>query len=187
MPEITKSNYWEYLQLSDEFGVLKDYLSQKQFMPFFNLKNINDLCKNPNADKKCIENIIARNFDYYLTNFPNDLLCIQFNFLYNIFSNPERNLKNQDMAYKFIVNNGMQEKKYFFTLLETLDVEEMKSEENIIDASIKIKEHFGFSPKNTEKIVLKFKNDLISAEKMIQKLNNEKINSKKKLIKLKKI
>lgn len=174
IPEITKSNYWEYYELSNEFGILKDYLSQEQFQPFFYLNNIINLYTNPNVDKCAIENIIAKNLDHCLTNFPNEIKNIQINSLYNIFNHPEKNLKDQDMAYTFIATVGTQDQKSFFILLETLDAEEMKSEENIIDASIKIKEHCGFSPKNTEKIVLKLKDDLIRADETIQILEEEK-------------
>lgn len=174
IPEITKDNYFDYYQLSNEFGVLKDHLNQQQFLPLFYISNLINSYENQKIDNKNFEMIIAQNLDYYLINFPNDIKSIQFSSLYNIFNHPMKNLKDQDLAYKFIINTETSDKQMFFVLLETLDADEMKSEENKLDACINFKDHFGFSPKNIEKVVLRLEDDFIKAKQTIQNLSKEK-------------
>lgn len=100
IPEINASNFVEYQQLSQEFGMLNDIISSKQKDPLF---NISCLSNNSKCDKSVIETSISRNLDQYLDEkYVDQMYQIPIQSLYNIFYNKERVLHNYSNACRFI-------------------------------------------------------------------------------------
>lgn len=55
-----------------------------------------------NTDKTYIKDFITQNLDFYILNFHHEMYQLKITSLFNIFSHPHRNLRYQDIAYKFI-------------------------------------------------------------------------------------
>ena len=96
--EFNVSNIWEYYLLSNEFGIMKDYISSPQFENLFKISylvlpehvssSITHLTRNFN--KTSIEEQIAKHLNEYLAESSNELFQIPINFLYSIFKHPEK-------------------------------------------------------------------------------------------------
>lgn len=125
IPEIDASNFAEYQQLNQEFGMLTEILSSKQDDPSF---NISCLITNSQCDKHSIETSISRNLDQYLDEkYADQMYQIPIQSLYNIFYNKERILHNYSNAYRFITktllsnNNENNQASDLFLLAYSID------------------------------------------------------------------
>lgn len=165
LPQITLENIWEYYQLSEEFGILREYLSTDQFSPLFNLSYLINLNNVSNFEKICFEKKVAINLDHYLTNYASNMKQIQIDSLCRIFNHQERNLIDHDLAYQFIIDSAVNDgKDEFYTLLQYIDSEKMDSHENRRDSLINTKLHFGFSAQNSEKLFIEIENKMQNLE-----------------------
>lgn len=156
-PEINVDNYFDYLQLSEEFNnILSHYLSSQEFD---NIRNISIL-KNAKTieviDKGIIEEYIAKHLDYYLEFFSSDMSQIPTTTLYNIFHHKNRILCNHERAYQFINDNNS---KNIFILLKTLDASKI-SEESFNESFSKKNKHYGFSPEFSLSFISELKNQM---------------------------
>lgn len=170
IPKITTDNIWEYYQLSQEFGIMRDFISSSQFNELFKL----DILIKPSSvyNKFYINLRISKNLDYYLSNQSEQLSNFDISSLYNIFNSEEINIKNQDNAYKFITENGKKNPD-FFILLDSLDADKFNDPSNRRDSVVNKNLHQGFLPKNAEKIVLDLEKKLTNSEQNVQQLENE--------------
>lgn len=149
-PEINSGNILDYYQLNLEFGFLDEYFSSEKIKePVYNLSYLLVMKKDSVSNINEIEKKIAQNLDVYLDGYSNELCKIPITILYNIFYHPERNLKNEDNAYKFIVKSG-ENNQSFFILLGSLDAKKFTDKGNKRDSVYNKQKHFGFAPKNAE-------------------------------------
>lgn len=184
-PEINSDNILEYYQLNIEFGFFNDYFSSEKVKePVYNLSYLLVKKKDGILNINEIERKIALNLDVYLDEYSKDLSKIPITGLYNIFFHRERNLKNEDKAYKFIIDLGESQNESFFILLSSLDAKKL-TEENKCDSIYNKKNHFGFSPINTENSIDKVEKEnkilfkqLEISKKNISELQLELKNSK---------
>lgn len=152
IPKLNSKNIWEFCLLSNEFGIMKDHLSSPQFEDLYNISYLIQADQDSNAiiqnsDKSVIEKKIAEHLNEYLARSPNDLFQIPINSLYNIFSNPEKNITDYDEAYNLIVNES-QNKNDLFVLIGLLDGSQIKSQKIRCESILLKDEHLGFCPKN---------------------------------------
>lgn len=174
-PDITIDNILEYYQLSDEFGIIDDYISQPKFESIFNLSSLNSFNQEIPVDKTIIEKAISKKLDHYLDEYADYLFKIPVVSLYNIFNYNERKLINQEKAYYSIINAAEKHNPELFILLKTIDGEKL-SYQALKDSFNNNENHFKFSPKNTEKYITIIEEKLKSYE---EKNNHEKINDLK--------
>ena len=115
-PKIKSDNMYDYYLLSQEFQILKDYLSTKIDEDSLNLFI---LISNTSNDKSQNERYISRYLNNIITKHEKELLKIPINSLFNIFNHPERDLSDPQKAYDFIVNNS--KNGTLFVLLPSLE------------------------------------------------------------------
>lgn len=179
IPQINSDNIWEYYQLSNEFGLLSEILSQPKFEQLFDLSFLIKQIQGSNFNKSDIEKKIALNLQYYLENFSDELKRIQINILYNIFYHQERNLNDQDLAYNFIIETAINVNEGFYILLPSLDICKFASPQNQYDSYINQIKHQGFCPRNVEKYFL----SKFSASEKVAEIEN-KLNEALQTIKI---
>lgn len=95
--------------------------------------------------KKCLKKIISSKLDDYLVKYNYQLFHLPLDSLYNIFTNPSRNLTKQDLAYELIINYG-DFNESMFKLLSAIDANEL-SESNLNDSIIERKSRQNQIPK----------------------------------------
>lgn len=157
IPELNENNIWEFYLLSNEFGIMVDYITSPQFEKFFDIayliyskqeSNNNNNHLHHNFDKTTIERRIATKLQEYLVSSPKYLFQIPLNSLYNIFSHPENNLQDHEMAYKLILKAAKNQNIEYFVLLNLLDGKKINSPEIRREAFMQRNQYLGFSPKN---------------------------------------
>lgn len=80
-PEINKNNIWEFYLLSNEFGIMNDYITSPQFENIFDISYLIQSGEHSsfnnrfatNFDKSFIEKRIAIHLNEYLVDSPDDL------------------------------------------------------------------------------------------------------------------
>ncbi|KAK8840884.1 hypothetical protein M9Y10_027714 [Tritrichomonas musculus] len=97
------------------------------------------------TNKEMLEKIISSKLDDYLVIYNYQLFHLPLDSLYNIFTNPSRNLTKQDLAYELIPNYGDFDES-MFKLLSTLDANKL-SESNLNDSIIERKSRQNQIPK----------------------------------------
>lgn len=170
MPTIYESNYFEYTQLSNEFGFMKDELESDEFSHFLNLSNLINLVINTKENRPTVERLISLQLDEFITNLPNELKNVEINTLFNIFNHPDKVLNDHDKAYRFIIHLGETQDKSFYALLNLIDASKFNEEENLRDSLLKSKERFGICPKNIEHIITTFDQKIADFEQNIHSL-----------------
>lgn len=156
LPEFNKYNIWDFYLLSNEFGIMTDYITSPQFEQLFNItylihseqESSNNIQITHNFDRTFIERKIALNLQDYLVTSPDDLFQMPLNSLYNIFSHPESNLQDHEMAYKLILKSAENQNEDLYVLLSFLDGSKINSTEIRSESFIQRYNHFGFLPKN---------------------------------------
>ena len=139
-PEINIDNMQDFYLLSQEFNILKDYLSTKVDEDSYNLTI---LISNTSIDKSQNERCISRHLNDIITKHEQELLKIPFSSLFNIFYHLERNLNDHQKAYNFIVSNSKSD--ILFALLPSLDGDKL-NEKSQFESLAKNKERFGYFP-----------------------------------------
>lgn len=145
-PIITFENYFEYLQLNQEFGIMNDILDQAR-------KNFNEyeqnlyILKNSKCqDVSSIEKEVSAHLDEYITKHGKELMSLEIQKLFNIFSSDNLNLTKQDEAYQLIKNHYVNHKNdEIFILLCTLEGKKL-NESNFRESILEAKERCGFQP-----------------------------------------
>lgn len=97
------------------------------------------------TNKEMLEKIISSKLNDYLVIYNYQLFHLPLDSLYNIFTNPSRNLTKQDLAYELITNYGDFDES-MFKLLSTLDANKL-SESNLNDSIIERKSRQNQIPK----------------------------------------
>lgn len=147
-PEITSDNIYDYFQLSQEFGIMEDLITNSQEAPAIHLlclKCFDQTQTGQFSDNFIHEEYIAKHLDEIIRNHSNLLQQVPISSLYNIFNHKARQV-NQIRAYNFILNS-IEKVPNIFILLETLDCPSLSNE--IVKECISNKdEHFGFIPNN---------------------------------------
>lgn len=167
-PDISIDNYQEYLEISQEFNLLDDFIKEKEKEWGEDLQYFNGLHQSSNQDKSFCETKIARNLDYYLDRFTENFMKEPISTLSNIFFNKECKLTKHNLAYELIkMHYKNTNDSKIFVLLPALDGMKL-TEENLQD-SIRYKtERFGFMPR--------FDYSYLSKEVDLLKKNEEEIN-----------
>lgn len=174
LPEIKLDNYWDFHLLSEEFGMMKDHLSKPEYEHIHKiclLKSFHQDNNQNNTDKFTTEKSISQNLDFYLENHSDDFFTIPITSLYNIFYNESRIIANEKRAYELITEKSVNNKKLLI-LLPSIKAEKLNIE-SVIDSSIKIIEHDGFSPQITPRFIdsiKKFKKDTIDENRKMKNL-----------------
>ncbi|KAK8887431.1 hypothetical protein M9Y10_038475 [Tritrichomonas musculus] len=102
IPDIDVFNFNEFMQLSQEFNILIEFLEDKKKQLGEYLIYINGLLTNKNENSTFYEEQIAIKLDDYLEKFGEELFNIPIQSLYNIFNHPRRNLTQHNAAYDLI-------------------------------------------------------------------------------------
>lgn len=90
--EIKLSNYSDYCFLNDEFNhINSNILSRSEYDKFRKETILDILISGRNVDKSSFEKQVTINLDYYLTNYLGKMSQIQYNSLYIILNNEDRN------------------------------------------------------------------------------------------------
>lgn len=103
LPQINIGNIWSYYLLSEEFGLMSDYLSLPEYEPILKLRFLIEKKGNENLMQK-IERFIALHLDFYIEKYSDEMHQIELSSLFNIFYHSERKLNNHHAAYEFIIN-----------------------------------------------------------------------------------
>lgn len=147
-PNITTYNYYDFLQLSQEFQYTKlEELIQsikKNWNKFeLNLYLLND----PKiTDKFMIEQNVSENLDDYILNYSSQLMNVNIQSLLNIFRNPNKKFTEFNKAYNairqhFLLTND----DSIFILLQEIDGSKLNLL-NLEDSILSASERFGFMP-----------------------------------------
>lgn len=100
------------------------------------------------GDKSDIIQYIAKNLDFYIQNFPSDLIEVPITILKNIFEHEQRKV-DQKSAYE-LISKCTDISKY--VLLECLDATELSLDQ--VENSIRnLNERFGYAPRNTQTMI----------------------------------
>lgn len=155
--EIKKENYYDYHHLSEEFNnILSDILSKQEYEELRNDSILQNLITEEKKDKSKEEKYVANNLDYFLEHFSEQMSQVPFTSLFNIFNHEDRNLKDQDKAYQFIITNidknDELSKKSFCILLGCLEGNKL-SQKSIKESLNKRDDHFGFAPKTDDSFI----------------------------------
>ena len=102
MPTITIHNFYEYYNLSQEFGLLTEILEKKKEHFGEDLEFYYGLLKEDNLYQSEYIDQISKNLDEYLGHYGNDMMKLPIHILLNIFNHKERKLTNHNLAYNLI-------------------------------------------------------------------------------------
>lgn len=161
-PEINPDNLYDYYLLSQEFGLMKDFLTQNTNENDFHLTCLKHISNIDNShkslDKSEHEKYIALHLDSYLSEKEEQILKIPINSLYNIFYHEERVLDDEQKAFDFITKN---KNTYpdLLTLLPSLDSQKLKHDD-IINSITNSQENIGFMPKFSPLIFDSYENQI---------------------------
>lgn len=150
-PEVNSDEIFEYYLLSQEFGLMGEYLSKKIDNSSFNSSILKYLSEKRNCpiDKSDYEQYIAMNLNSFLEDKEDDMMRIPLISLINIFFHKKRVLNDQQKAFNFIeklLNSSNENHMDYSILLSSLNADQL-NKENIIDCIERADEHFGFHPK----------------------------------------
>ncbi|KAK8888136.1 hypothetical protein M9Y10_039198 [Tritrichomonas musculus] len=131
-------NALDYKDLCEKFKMSTDFI----------LDDILDLSylykfKEQGTDKSRYEEKISANLDYYLENYEDDMLKLPISSLIRIFEHKNRQLKDEERAYQFIVKGNSPS---FYVLFGSLSFKKL-SPESRIESLQKVDERCGFIPK----------------------------------------
>lgn len=155
LPDVDSTNFWEFYLLSQEFGMMNDYLQSSKFSQISKILFIRNLASdsiNNHTDRSNSEQQIAENLDYYITNFQEELFSLPATSLYNIFKHKSRHLTKSNEAYEAIIKRPQ-----LSFLIDTINASDL-SEASITDAFVHKDERFGFTPFITSEFIEKRKN-----------------------------
>ena len=146
LPDIRKDNISEYLQISQEFNLLKELIDSKMELWGEYLIHLNGLNERNNKELSLHEEQITKNLDYYLENYGEQVMNKPIQSLFNIFNHKQRNLTKFNIAYELIkIQSRKSNNSEVFILLPSLDG--TKLNEKYLKESISlVQERQGFMP-----------------------------------------
>ena len=101
-PKIEINNYHEYLELKEEFNIMKEIITKKEKEWSQDLEYIKGLHLNSKEERSFYETRISEHLDYYLQKYQENIMKEPIEILYNIFFNLKRELKDHNYAYELI-------------------------------------------------------------------------------------
>lgn len=171
LPKINIQNIQEYMQLSQEFNLLGDFIEKKKkdfgksyegMLFLLNKKNPKDVSH--------IEKDIAMKLDYYLEKYGEKLMNSPIQSLINIFNHRERKLTNHNLAYNLIKEQVKRTNDPSYNvLITTLDCSHL-NHTNIEESFLLKKERFDLMPDYDKSFVSSFHERELKFEKRISKL-----------------
>lgn len=158
-PLINSDNASDYYLLSEEIGLMKDIVLKHINEDVLHISCLQKLDAKPkdkekiSHDKSNNEKYAAKNLDKLIKKYPDHLMKIPINSLYNIFYNPQRVLTNTQKAYEFIddliktatIHNN-ENKLNYFVLFSSLNGDDLDDKTKLKILS-KTNDYFGFIPK----------------------------------------
>lgn len=146
LPEIEIETFDEFLQLSEEFQILREFIEEKRGQFGEYLVNLNGLKDTKNVNHSIYTEKVAMKLDDYIENYGDILMKLPIQTLHIVFNHKKRNLTNHNDAYEMI-------NKYFertndrnvFILLESLDGSKL-SKSNIEESFKKRKSRMNYMP-----------------------------------------
>ncbi|KAK8837919.1 hypothetical protein M9Y10_035860 [Tritrichomonas musculus] len=153
-PQINSDNILEYYQLSQELGVFSDYILQPKYKPLL-FSNLLSTDKDILFDRSGIERSISLHLDDYISKHESELFKIRITSLFNIFYHKHRYLEDHQKAYYFIIRISEKVDKNFYSLMESLDVDDFEDESEKLFSFIDKDKHLGFYPKNADKFLIR--------------------------------
>lgn len=170
IPEINMDNFWDYYQLSKEFGILQNEVESKISQYGDNWYNLTYIKNVDSHDLSYYEDYIAQKLDLYLSKYGQKVMEIPIQRLCNIFSHPKNKITNYNLAYETIIQYFKKTNNTeILILLTTLDASKF-SEENLIDSILHCNDYFGFTPEITTKSFAAILNNHLN---QINELKNE--------------
>lgn len=146
-PNVNIENYYQYFLLSEEFNLMKDYLTsiKSNWTEYDqNLYNLSD----PNiSDKSILEQKVAQDLDYYIENYSDRLFKLSIQSLYNIFSYKEKKFTKHDRAYELICHRYIESNdRNIFVLLKFIEGQNIEYTQ-FKDSILNSEERFGYMAK----------------------------------------
>ena len=139
LPDINISNINDFLQLSQEFGLLEDDLKTKIAQLGEYLVNLNGLHNTNSSDVSFYEEQIAIKLDDYLLKYGQILMDSSIQSLFNIFNHKKRKMTKNDLAYELIIDCFERKNNPdIFILLESIDGSKLSKSH--LENAIKFKE-----------------------------------------------
>lgn len=155
-PEIKIHELTQYIQLAEHFKLdsFQEYLNNKKelWSPYEQV--LSQLLNPTSSINYYLCEQISQRLDDYLINIGDKLLTAPIQCLYNIFFNPKRILKNEDVAYRMITDYFSRTKKSeILILIPSLHFENLH-EDTIKDSILNKEYHEGMIPEINFKFIL---------------------------------
>ena len=147
-PNIQPQNFYEFYQLSQEFELMNELIESKELEFGKSDQHLIILFDKHNPNTAKCEEIISQNLDFYLEQYPNEMMQVEIASLCNIFNHKKRKLIDHNLAFSFINNYSIQNNDpNIFILLPLLDSNKLQ-QEYVRESFLHKNEHFGFMPYN---------------------------------------
>lgn len=185
-PLITHINLFEYVQLSEEFKIMNEVIQKTKNnfdaceQNLYKLKHLN------NIDKKSIEQTISSNLDLYIEKQGENLMSLDIQTLYNIFSQSNENFSKHNKAYELIKKHYEKYKDdTIFILLPILESEKL-TYSNFKEIFNESETRFGFLPKKVISFFEEQSKKIEELSKLLQQSQTELRQTKEELEQAKK-
>lgn len=137
--ELPDININDFLQLSQEFGLLEEELKAKIAQLGEYLVNLNGLQNKKSSDVSFYEEQIAVKLDDYLLKYGQNLMDSPIQSLFNIFNHKKRKMTKNDLAYELIID-CFERKKNSDVLILLESIDGSKLSKSNLENSIEFKE-----------------------------------------------
>lgn len=172
-PEVNIENYYQYLQLSQEFCLMQEFLSSTKSNWSEYEQNIFILNDPMINDKSIIEQQVAQNLDDYIENQGERLMRLNIQTLYNIFNHKNKKFTKHDRTYELIHQRYNENQDgNIFILLRFIEAQKIQTG-HLFDSILNSEQRCGYTPNfdlSILEVIKKIQEQSKEQEKTIQEL-----------------